>query len=599
MIRLFCFLLVFSTIHSIFANVETLHFESACLQQSNIVQLNLRCGQYEHIQIIRVIYGYSKQPVLNECQFSIYDCIQEGTSHNILSCNDKQTCVINLTKSEMLSTAVTTSGVPTCPDFNYIQVNFGCIPDSKDICDRWKDEGPVIHISHTYSKDRQYNRCHCKVRSSMTNGQVLLQAREMNRQYGSLKSLLFPKISNIDCKKTTYLEIATDRSEKKCMDMLPSTNIALFGSGSHNFSLTYVRNDLFSELFFYFELKASPIKKDHNVQIICNWKRRQTTTTITSTLETTTVMSTTIPITKRRKGTTVGMQNGGKLSRIDLMQHRPLNQQTHDDFVDIEETTTNALNIDEEITKQEDEIETTEEEEEEEILTTTIAIKTSKSKKYKTKKTTTTTTITSETTVSDDDEWERIISLTNTDPQPPSKHSISINNRTFVTISQASGLNFDEKLQPSSSFTSNTLLIILVVIICVTVLVLIIYCFKVKRPDCIQRIRTNMNIALLFCCEAGKLLFCSPDNARSVSNTPTTTIRYRSTRRRHRRQNQPSTIMPDYQSSEYYIDETGNNCQTTQSIYDGGGKSIYSIDYDEEETAYTTKYDRHNDAGSC
>jgi hypothetical protein len=36
-----------------------------------------------------------------------------------------------------------------------------------------------------------------------------------------------------------------------------------------------------------------------------------------------------------------------------------------------------------------------------------------------------------------------------------------------------------------------------------------------------------------------------------------------------------------------------------QSIYDGGGgKSIYSIDYDGEETEYTTKYDRHHD-GSC
>jgi hypothetical protein len=59
--------------------------------------------------------------------------------------------------------------------------------------------------------------------------------------------------------------------------------------------------------------------------------------------------------------------------------------------------------------------------------------------------------------------------------------------------------------------------------------------------------------------------------------------------------------MPDDQSSGYYMDEAGNNhhCRTTQSIYDGGGKSIYSIDYDEEETEYTTKYDRHRDGGSC
>ena len=50
--------------------------------------------------------------------------------------------------------------------------------------------------------------------------------------------------------------------------------------------------------------------------------------------------------------------------------------------------------------------------------------------------------------------------------------------------------------------------------------------------------------------------------------------------------------------------ETGNQCPTTQSIYDGGGgvdaeKSIYSIDYDGDETDYATKYDRHQETGSC
>ncbi|CAF4244303.1 unnamed protein product, partial [Rotaria magnacalcarata] len=101
--------------------------------------------------------------------------------------------------------------------------------------------------------------------------------------------------------------------------MLPSTsNNALFGSGSHNFTLTYVKNDLYSELFFYFELKASPIKKDHNVQIICNWKRHSTTT-ITTTL-TTSIITSTIPIKRSRTRATVEMQNGGKLSRADLIR---------------------------------------------------------------------------------------------------------------------------------------------------------------------------------------------------------------------------------------------------------------------------------------
>ena len=143
---------------------------------------------------------------------------------------------------------------------------------------------------------------------------------------------------------------------------------------------------------------------------------------------------------------------------------------------------------------------------------------------------------------------------------------------------------------------------VLIIIICITLLILIIYCFKVKQPECVQRLRKNTHVALLFCCEAAKFLFCSPNDvhhqSRSTSNTPTTMTREEN-RRHHRRHRQSSPPMSNYQSSEYYIDETENNCRVTQSIYDGGGKSIYSIDYDDEETAYTTKYDRHCDAGSC
>jgi hypothetical protein len=596
------YLIFFSIIHLTIANIETLHFESSCLQQENFVHLQLHCSQYEHIKIIRVIYGYTKQlpPSFHQCQFSIYDCIQEGTSENILSCNGKQTCLINLTKNEIFSTAITTQGVPNCSDFNYIQVNFACIPDSKDICDSWKDEGPIIHLSHIYSKIRQDNRCHCKIRSSLPNGQVLLQAREINRQYGSLKSL-----TNIDCKKTTYLEIATDRFERKCMDMLPSNTNALFGSGSHNFTLTYVKNNLYSELFFYIELKASPIKKDHNVQIICNWNRRQTTTITTTTLPilTTDIISTTIPITRKRKMTTISIEHGGKLSRLDLIRHRPGTQEIHDDPIDVEDTT-DVIENEEEITEHEEE-EVTEEEEEEEILTTTVTIKPPKTKKPKTKKTSTTTieTTTSSSSDDDDEEWLRILSLADIESPSSSKQLLSINNRTFVTAAQPSIINSDEKSRHSSS-TSNTLLIIFILIICLTIIILIIYCLKIKEPAFIKRLKLNTNVAFLFCCEAGKLLFCSPNNShhqsRSISNTPTSTI---GNRRRHRHHNRPSSSVPDYQSSEYYMDETGNNnnCRTTQSIYDGGGgggKSIYSIDYD-EETEYTTKYDRHHDCGSC
>ena len=608
-------LLLFSLLPIIFSNIETLHYESACLQSTNNVQLNLHCSLYEHIQIVRVIYGYTKQPLtsIDQCKFSIYDCIQEGTSENILTCNGKQTCLINLTKTQMFSTALTTYNVPNCKDFNYIQVNYICIPDTKDICDSWKDEGPIIHISHTYSNNQQYNNhhyCHCKIRSSISNGQVLLHARELiNQKSDNLKSLLYSKQTNIDCKKMTYLEIATDRFERKCLDNFPTDTNALFGSGSHNFTLTYVRNNLFSNLFFHLELKASPIKKDHNVQIICNWKRRSTplTTTVVTTLplSTTEIISTTIPITRKRKITTISMQGGGKLSRLDLMRHRPITQEIiHEQQNEIEE---NEGEITEQEQEQEDEEEEVVEiEQEQEIPTTTIPIKTYKTKKSKLKQTSTSSTETTKTTSSsdDDEEWLHILSLADIESPSTSKQFLSINNRTFVTAVQLSILNSDEKSHHSSTSTStstsNILLIILLILICLTCLILVIYCLKVKQPDLIKRIKMNTNIAFLFCCEAGKLLFCSTRHpSHSISNTPTN-------RRENYHHNRPSSSIPDYQSSEYYMDETGNNnnnnihCRTTQSIYDGGGeKSIYSIDYDEEETEYATKYDRHHNCGSC
>ena len=589
------------------ADIETLHYESACLQQNNLVHLQLQCSQYEHIQIIRVIYGYSKQPTsFHQCQFSIYDCIQEGTSQNILSCNGKETCSINLTKTEMLATAINLHGVSNCPDFNYIQVNFACIPDSKDICDSWKDEGSIIHLSHTYLKNQQYNRCHCKIRSSIPNGQVLLHAREINRQYGSLKSSILPKTLDVDCKKSTYLEIATDRFERKCMDMFPSTSNALFGSGTHNFTLTYVKNDPLSELFFYLELKASPMRKDHNVQIICNWRRRSTTTIMTTVpVSSTPIISTTIPMTRRRKQTTMSMQRGGQLSRLDLIRHRPDTEIAEEEHVDMEETTSviEENEYQEETGEAEEQQQQEEEEEEEETdtLTTTVVIKTKKAQHKRTSISSLATTKAT-TSTDDDEEWLRIISLAESESQH--KELLSINNRTFLSAIQPSIINSDEKTHHSSSTSSssssstNTLLLILLLLLLLTFLILFLYCLKVKRADCIQRIKLNTNVAFLFCCEAGKLLFCSSNASRhptySITHTPASTIR-----------NRPSSIMPDYQSSEYYMDETGNNhCRTIPSIYDagggegGGGKSIYSIDYDEEETEYTTKYGRHHD-GSC
>ncbi|CAF4591436.1 unnamed protein product [Rotaria sp. Silwood1] len=567
---------------------------NACLKESNLVQLRLRCSLYEHIEIIRVIYGYSKQRSINQCQFSIYDCIQEGSSRNILSCNGKQTCVINLTKNEILSTTITTHGVPACSDFNYVQVNFGCVLDAKDICDSWKDEGTIIHLSHTRTQGKQYNECQCKVRSSLSNGQVLLHAREINRQFASLKDLRSPKDSNTDCRSTTYLEISTDRSERKCMDNLPSNGNALFGSGSHNFTLNYVRNDPLSELFFYLELKASPVKSDHYVQIICNWARRTTT------------IRTTLPMTTRkRKITTINMSYGLKLSRLDLIRHpsipeNELNNHEIDDDIDVslinnnDETDTTIMNGENEV-----------EEDEEKHLTTNSIIQSLKSKIKKIK--TSTSIVIESTTIDthaisnnnndDDDEWSRIMSMAGVNSLSSSSSSeqfLSFNNEPFINSVQASIFSNEEK--PGYKISKNKFLIMCLLIISTVIFILLLYCFKLKQSGFIRRLKVNINIALLFCCEASKLLFSSSNNTKSISSTSTNTMT--------RHQQSLSLQGGDDHSSEYYMNDTGNNFHTSESIYDydGGGKSIYSIDDDDNQpqrSIYITQYDRHSVGDTC
>jgi hypothetical protein len=571
-VYIFYLIYILNIYNLINGNIETLHFESGCLKESNRIQLHLRCSLYEHIEILRVIYGYSKQRSMYQCQFSIYDCIQEGESRNILSCNGKQTCIINLTKDEILSTTVQTNGVPTCSDFNYVQINFGCIPDAKDICDSWKDQGGVIHLSHTRSRDKKYDECQCKVRSSLSDGQVLLHAREINRQFANLKEIEFIKSANTDCKKTTYLEIATDRSERKCMDNLPSNGNALFGSGSNNFTLTYVRNDPFSELFFYFELKASPINKDHHVQIICNWARRTTT------------IRTTLPMTRKRKLSTISMLRGGKLSRLDLIRHPSISENEINNL-DIDEDTEeqSMINIDETTADIMDN------EEGDENLTTDS---TKNSKKKKKKISTTipiesTTIVTSSISNNDDDEWSRIVSVA--DIESPS------NNQTLLSSVQASIISTEEKF--SHKISKHKLLIMLLVIISITIFIFSLYCCKVKQPNFIHRLKLNINVALLFCCEAGKLLFSSSNNSHSISTTPTRTTTH------HRHHQSLPLPIADYQSSEYYMNNTAINCHTTRSIYDdgGGGKSIYSVDDDNglEGSEYTTRYDRYHEGDTC
>ncbi|CAF1658935.1 unnamed protein product, partial [Adineta ricciae] len=367
--------------------------------------------------------------------------------------------------------------------------------------------------------------------------------------------------------------IATDRSERKCMDNLPSNGNALFGSGSHNFTLTYIRNDPFSELFFFFELKASPVKKDHHVQIVCNWARRTTTT-----------VRTTLPKARRRKLTTISVLRGGRLSRLDLIRHpfaseNEINRSDNDDEAIIENDDNSIINNNEG---------------EEEGGENTIESPKPNKRKLSITDSPVLITTTASLSADGDDEWSRISSIVDTESPASSEHLFSLDNDTLLSSAQALFTSAEQNSR--QKVTTKKFLVILLLTTFTVLFLFILYCLKVKQPKFIQRMKLQLSVAFLFCCEASKLLFSTSHNPQSMSPTSSDTL----THRHHH-----SSPMVDYQSSAYYMNGTANNCRTIQSIYeydDYGEKSIYSIYTDNnmsDGSEYTTRYDRYQSGDTC
>ena len=296
-------------------------------------------------------------------------------------------------------------------------------------------------------------------------------------------------------------------------------------SGSHNFTLTYVRNDPLTELFFYFELKASPMKKDHHVQISCNWARRTTTTT----------RRTTRASRHRRRSTTESVLRGGQLSRLDLIRHET-NEEQSESVNDNEDSLTN------EIDDGPDEI------------SSTIVFNA-------------------------DDPW-------------PALDSLSSENRTYISSAQASVLAQEEK--SSHRLSNQRILRIFLITAAVTVPLFLLCCVLVRKPHCIQRLRMHIHLALIFCCEASKLLFTSsPTPSHSPSSVPTETFTH------HR--SSYSVPVIDYQSSEYYMNDTMRNGHMTPSIYDAAsddGRDSYSSMHD-DRLSTLRRYDTYHQGDSC
>ena len=195
------------------------------------------------------------------------------------------------------------------------------------------------------------------------------------------------------------------------------------------------------------------------------------------------------------------------------------------------------------------------------------------------------------TDAEEDEENLSPVSDSHVDEQWASLESFSEENRTFISFAQASVLSQEEK--SSRQLSSKRILHIFLVTTGIMVTLFVLCCLLVRKPHYIQRLRMHIRLAVIFCCEASKVLFTSPSTpSHSSSSVPTETLTH------HR--SSYSVPVIDYQSSEYYMNDPMPNGHLTPSIYDAAseGRDSYSSLPDDRFSA-VRRYDPYQQGESC
>ena len=269
---------------------------------------------------------------------------------------------------------------------------------------------------------------------------------------------------------------------------------------------------------------------------------------------------------------------GAQLSRLDLMrQQKPVPDETDvDDEVDAEETSTAV-------------VESQEEDEER------PASRRQRKKNFK-RKVNVSEALVDESaslpfaSIDPDEEWSRIAEV---DSLPASQQSLSLNNRTYLGSMHASVQPVDGKSRRRLS--KDRVLSIFLLTACLTIVAFILYCLVIKRPVFLQRLQFNFKLALLFCCEASKVIFSSPStHTHSLSSLHTETLA-----------NQHSSLplsIEDYQSSEYYINAPTQPTHIIQDLYDPSSlderRSMSSSDNDDRHDVFAS-VSRYDQGDTC
>lgn len=111
---------------------STVFYQGICLV-AETTQIKMQCSSSDRIKILRTVYGYNpgyssmtNTPSPDSCAFSVTDCSfdREFTIDN--ECTGRNSCLMTIRKSRVLNESLFYH--QTCKDFNYVQVNYQCLP---------------------------------------------------------------------------------------------------------------------------------------------------------------------------------------------------------------------------------------------------------------------------------------------------------------------------------------------------------------------------------------------------------------------------------------------------------------------------------------
>ncbi len=187
---------------------STVYYQALCLQ-SEATKIKMQCTSSDRIKILKTIYGYNpgyKNSVnIESCALSVTDCNfdREFTVDN--ECTGRNSCLVTIRKSTVMNESSIFQ--QTCADFNYVQINYQCLPSkvflhlsrkgfrlsktsvciffsdlpSKSVCGMSKAE-----LSHAYLMTPNFpnhisagTTCECTLTSNYENGQILLRRVDM------------------------------------------------------------------------------------------------------------------------------------------------------------------------------------------------------------------------------------------------------------------------------------------------------------------------------------------------------------------------------------------------------------------------------------